>query len=298
MRRSLPVHRRGFIAATALLLLPQVAGADLLSAAVSPREARQGEILVVRVTVPEAPETLDGSFAGQPLLFVAEQDGTYRALVGIDLAHPPGTYAVTLHWRPPQGHLTRALPVRVRDGAFPLQRLTLPPRMVDPDPADLARIREEQELLEALFTQRATTAHFAGPFVLPVDSTFPAAGTFGRRRILNGQPRSPHTGEDFPAPVGTPVRAANRGRVAYAGEMYFAGKSVVLDHGLGLFTLYYHLDGIAVEADGVVERGHLLGRVGATGRVTGPHLHWGARLGQSRVDPTALLRLWDAPGAR
>ncbi len=297
MRRNVPVRPRVLIAAAALLLLPQVAGA-VLSATVSPPEVRQGEILVVRVTIPEAPETLEGTFAGRPLVFVAEADGTYRALVGIDLAHPPGTYAVTLHWRPPQAQLTRALPVLVRDGAFPTQRLTLPPRMVDPDPADLARIREEQELLEALFTQPDTTAHFAGPFVLPLDSAFPSAGTFGGRRILNGQPRSPHTGEDFPAPVGTPVRATNRGRVAYSGEMYFAGRSVVLDHGLGLYTLYNHLDSIAVESGEVVARGHLLGRVGATGRVTGPHLHWGARIGQSRVDPTALLRLWDAPGSR
>ena len=263
---------------------------------VSPAEARQGDILVVRVTVPEAPETLRGTFAGRPLLFVPEGEGAYRALVGIDLQHLPGIYSVTLHWRAQEAEVTHELPVPVRDGAFPIQRLTLPPRMVDPDPTDLPRIREEQELLETLFAHADGIPQFAGLFVLPLDPAFQPSGTFGRRRLLNGRLRSPHTGEDFPAPVGTPVLATNRGLVAYAGEMYFAGRSVILDHGLGLYTLYYHLDSIAVEPGEMVARGQLLGRVGTTGRVTGPHLHWGARLGPTRVDPMALLRLGDAAG--
>lgn len=295
MRRPAACCSSVLLSLATLLLLPRGAAAGL-AATVSPAETRQGDILVVRVTVPEAPETLEGTFAGRPLLFVADADGAYRAIVGIDLQQPPGTYSVTIHWRPPEAEVTHELPVPVREGAFPIQRLTLPPRMVDPDPADLPRIREEQELLETLFAQPDGTAHFAGPFLLPLDPAFQPSGTFGRRRLLNGRLRSPHTGEDFPAPVGTPVLATNRGRVAYAGEMYFAGRSVVLDHGLGLYTLYAHLDTIAVEPGELVAAGQLLGRVGTTGRVTGPHLHWGARLGPSRVDPMALLRLGDLAG--
>lgn len=278
----------------AVLLAPRGAAAGL-AATVSHSEARQGDILVVRVSVPEAPETLQGTFAGRPLFFVPEAEGAYRALAGIDMQQPPGTYAVTLHWRPPEADVTHEVPVTVRDGAFPIQRLILPPRMVDPDPADLPRIQAEQELLEAVFAGSDHTAHFSGPFLPPLDPAFQPSGTFGRRRLLNGSLRSPHSGEDFAAPVGTPVVASHQGRVAHVGEMYFAGRSVILDHGLGLFTIYFHLDSTEVEPGQLLGQGQLLGRVGATGRVTGPHLHWGARLGPARVDPTALLRLDAAP---
>lgn len=280
----------------AVLLLPRGAAAGL-AATVSQSEARQGDILVVRVSVPEAPDSLQGTFAGRPLLFVPEGDGAYRALAGIDLQQPPGTYSLTLHWRPPGADVTHEVPIAVRDGAFPVQRLTLPPRMVDPDPADLPRIHAEQELLETVFAGSDQTPHFSGPFLPPLDPAFQPSGTFGRRRLLNGRLRSPHSGEDFAAPVGTPVVASNGGRVAYVGEMYFAGRSVILDHGLGLFTIYFHLEMTDVEPGELLGQGQLLGRVGATGRVTGPHLHWGARLGAARVDPMALLRL-DAGPAR
>ena len=269
------------------------AGAAGLAATVWPTEVRQGDVVVVRVSVPGSPESLRGTFAGRPLFFALLADGTHRALVGIDVGHPPGVYPVTLRWRDRETDVTHEVPVAVRDAAFPIQRLTLPPRMVDPDPADLPRIQEEREILEALFDQADGTPRYAEPFARPLDPAFQPTGTFGRRRILNGRLRSPHTGEDFAAPVGTPVYASNRGRVAYTGVLFFAGRCVILDHGLGLYTLYFHLDSIAVELDEVVERGHVLGRVGATGRATGPHLHWGARLGPARVDPMALLRLGD-----
>ncbi|MBI4390644.1 MAG: M23 family metallopeptidase [candidate division NC10 bacterium] len=294
MRRSAAQWTRALLALVALSIAPRTATAGLV-ATVWPTEVRQGEVVVVQVSIPDSPETLRGTFAGRPLLFAPLADGAYRALVGIDLGHSPGTYPVTLHWRHQETDVTHEVPVAVRDAAFPIQRLTLPPRMVDPDPADLPRIQEEQELLEALFAQADRIPHFAEPFVLPIDQAFQPTGTFGRRRILNGRLRSPHTGEDFSAPAGTPVHASNRGQVAYTGVLYFAGRCVILDHGLGLYTLYFHLDSIAVDPGEMVERGRLLGSVGATGRATGPHLHWGARLGPARVDPMALLRLGDGP---
>ncbi|MGH7819773.1 MAG: M23 family metallopeptidase, partial [Candidatus Binatia bacterium] len=126
-----------------------------------------------------------------------------------------------------------------------------------------------------------------GPFVMPAEG--PAGSPFGLRRFFNGEPRSPHAGIDIKAPSGAPVHAANRGRVALADELFFTGKTVVLDHGLGLFTLYVHLSEIAVEPEAIVEKGARVGRVGATGRATGPHLHFAARIGEARVDPEALL---------
>jgi murein DD-endopeptidase MepM/ murein hydrolase activator NlpD len=120
----------------------------------------------------------------------------------------------------------------------------------------------------------------------------PAAGTgFGARRIINGQARSPHGGIDYSAPRGTPVVAANAGRVALVAEFFFPGRLVVLDHGLGLYTLYFHLDTASVTEGERLERGQTLGSVGATGRATGPHLHFGAQVGAARVDPATLLGL-------
>ena len=125
---------------------------------------------------------------------------------------------------------------------------------------------------------------------MPLDGV--RTGTnFGRRRILNGQPRSPHSGLDLSAPAGTPVRAPQRGQVAFASELFFAGNTVILDHGLGLFTLYGHLESISVSLGDVVEPGATLGRVGSTGRATGPHLHWGMSVNAARVNPLGILRL-------
>src|SRR5262249_61928637 len=127
-----------------------------------------------------------------------------------------------------------------------------------------------------------------GRFTRPVAADLPPEG-FGSRRIINGQPRMPHSGVDFAAERGTAVVAANRGRVALVGDFFFAGRLVALDHGLGLYTLYFHLDRIDVPEGAMVERGEQIGVVGATGPATGPHLHWAAQLGASRVDALALL---------
>jgi len=114
---------------------------------------------------------------------------------------------------------------------------------------------------------------------------------WGARRIINGQPRAPHTGVDYSADPGTPVVAANAGRVALVAEYFFPGRLIVLDHGLGLFTLYFHLERVDVRDGERVERGQPIGAVGASGRATGPHLHFGAKLGRARIDPAALLSL-------
>src|SRR5262249_52417398 len=129
-----------------------------------------------------------------------------------------------------------------------------------------------------------------GSFVRPVAGTEAPTG-FGARRIINGKPRAPHGGADYSVALGTPVVAANAGRVALVGEYFFPGRLVAVDHGLGLHTLYFHLDTVAVSEGERVDRGQTLGTVGATGRATGPHLHFGAQLGGARIDPAALLGL-------
>ena len=130
-------------------------------------------------------------------------------------------------------------------------------------------------------------------FARPVSEANNSA--FGSRSVFNGEARSPHSGADFLSPAGTPVHAPNRGRVVLAKELYFSGNTVILDHGLGLFSLIAHLSVIDVAAGDTVTAGQVVGKVGATVRVTGPHLHWAVRLGGARVDPLSLLATLGAP---
>jgi murein DD-endopeptidase MepM/ murein hydrolase activator NlpD len=122
-----------------------------------------------------------------------------------------------------------------------------------------------------------------------------ANSAFGTRSIFNGKPRNAHGGADFLSPGGTPIRAPNAGRIAVARDLYFSGNTVIIDHGLGLFSMLAHMSAIDVREGDVVKAGQVLGRVGATGRVTGPHLHWAVRAGGARVDPLSLLALLGTP---
>lgn len=246
---------------------------------------------MVLVRVAGGPPGLEGEWSGQPLRFFPVADGL-AALAGVDLDTRPGPLA----WRV-TGPATDGGRVVLGQGAvtiqprqFETQHLTLPPGQVDLDPATLARVKTEQAEMAAALAARSIERLWAGPFRTPVDGGRPTGG-FGLRRVINKQPRSPHTGYDWAAPRGTPVAAANAGRVALVADHFFAGRLVVLDHGLGLFTLYFHLDETRVTAGEVVQGGQPIGTVGATGRATGPHLHLSVSLGGARVDPMALLAL-------
>ncbi len=146
-------------------------------------------------------------------------------------------------------------------------------------------------MLSSLFADSASPPLWGG-FRRPVDDPF--GSTFGLRRILNGQPRAPHAGIDFRSPRGTPVRASGRGRVAFVGDLYFTGRTVILDHGAGLFSLYAHLERSRCRTGELLEGGAILGEVGSSGRSTGPHLHWGFKLRGDRIDPLALLKTFPA----
>jgi len=144
--------------------------------------------------------------------------------------------------------------------------------------------------LREIFDRVTPERLWNGRFRVPLDGV--TSGTnFGKRRILNGNPGSPHGGVDLPGTTGTPVHAAQHGKVVLAEELFFAGKAVVLDHGLGIYTLYGHLSQIDVEVGDTLETGAVLGKVGATGRVTGPHLHWGLTIQRARVNPLQLVKL-------
>ena len=281
--------------AFALLLALLVAAApaqarEALSVRWEPRVVRQGDVAMVFVTgLPDA-KAVEGSLAGQPLTFFP-YGGGYAALAGIDLEARPGmaTWRVgVMDARDRPLKASGRLQIRARK--FPVQRLTLPREMVELDAPTLQRVEEESKRLRTLYATITPERHWRGRFAKPVG--VPDAGEgFGARRIINGQPRAPHAGLDYSADAGTPVVGANAGHVALVAEYFFPGRLVVLDHGLGLYTLYFHLERADVSDGDRVERGQIIGRVGASGRATGPHLHFAAHLRQTRIDPALLLQL-------
>jgi len=232
--------------------------------------------------------SVDGHVGGRPLTFFPYGGGA-AALVGFDVdataGRQPWKVAIVA---PGQTERTAAGTVQVRPRTFPVQKLTLPPNMVDLDSATEERALGEAERMRTLYRTITPVRLWRGRFTLPVASTEGGTG-FGARRVINGKPRAPHSGIDFAVPRGTPVVAVNDGRVALIADHFFPGRLVVIDHGLGLYTLYFHLDTVAVTDGERVTRGQTIATVGSTGRATGPHLHFGVQLNSARVDPTALL---------
>jgi murein DD-endopeptidase MepM/ murein hydrolase activator NlpD len=168
--------------------------------------------------------------------------------------------------------------------------LTVGKQFVEPSAEQIKRANEERQKLRDIFERVTPERLWDGKFRIPLEGVT-TGSNFGKRRILNGNPGSPHSGTDFPAATGTPVHAAQRGRVVLAEELFFAGNTVVVDHGLGVYTFYGHLSEIGVKVGDALEAGAVLGRVGATGRVTGPHLHWGLTVERARVNPLQIVKL-------
>jgi len=177
--------------------------------------------------------------------------------------------------------------VKVADYPYPVQRLTVEEKYVAPPPEALERIREERARTSRVLGLR-TPRRFELPLASPLAS-LPTGGRFGSRRIFNGEPRNPHTGADYAATTGTVVRAVADGTVALSEDQYFAGNAVYIDHGDGLVSMSFHLSERLVADGDEVARGQPIGKVGATGRVTGPHLHFGLHWRGARIDPDRLL---------
>lgn len=257
------------------------------------RALRPGEIIKVVIRTPFELESAHVRFKGEKFLTVPEitPDGSARmALIGLDLALEPGDYLLTAVATLKDGRsreLRRDL--QVASGDFPVKHLRVDQKYVTPPATVQERIRRESRLLASVYAAETVDWLASGPFQVPVDGrAFP---NFGERRIFNGEPRSPHSGVDISAPAGTPVRAGNSGRVVLADNLYFSGGTVIIDHGLGVFSVSCHFSRIAVKRGDRVAAGDSIGDVGATGRVTGPHLHWSVRIKGARVNPHSLLFL-------
>jgi len=284
--------RRSCTAAASIAL---ICGVDFISArsqgqrpllvSLAPSTLQPGDVALVEVGGATRNEPITGSVLGQDLAFhYDDAQQTWRALIGIDLETKPGEYRLRIGRDADPTAATRAL--RIEPKQFRVRRLSVPGGFVDPPPEALAQIAHNSAMLAEAYA-RVTPRLWSGAFVLPVDGR--PTSNFGTRSYYNGQRRSPHAGVDFVGAPGTPVRAANHGRVAVAAPMYFTGNTIVVDYGDRLFSVFAHLSELRAKVGDTVEPTTIVGLVGATGRVTGPHLHWSVRLNGARVDPLSLI---------
>jgi len=215
---------------------------------------------------------------------VVRKDDQWIAVVGIPLAEKPGE--LKLKVSTPTG--TNDVAFSIKDKSYRTQNITVKnQRHVDPNPTDLKRIAGETKRSDAALSKFTPTDAPALQLISPVEGV--RSDSYGSRRVFNGQPRNPHSGMDIAAPKGTPIRSPAAGTVVEVGEFFFNGNTIYIDHGDGLVTMYCHLDSIKVKLGAHLAPGDLIGTVGATGRVTGPHLHWGVALNRAMVDPALFL---------
>jgi murein DD-endopeptidase MepM/ murein hydrolase activator NlpD len=263
----------------------------------SASQASQGSLILAVVRSQKPLREVTGKWNERDVYFWEGSSGGARstrnhvkeALLGVDLEKPPGDYELSVSATAENGeHAECTATLAVRAGKFATESLTVQKQFVEPNEQQAQRAVAEQEKLRQIFDHITPEKLWHGPFRLPLSGG--VRGTnFGKRRILNGQPRSPHTGADFPAPTGTPIHATQSGRVVLAEELYFSGNTVIIDHGLGIYSLYGHLSATDVAVGDSVKAGAVIGKVGATGRVTGPHLHWGVTVNKARVNPMQLV---------
>jgi len=258
------------------------APADGTAAEVLPRTAAvPGGIVTLPVEAPADARpvaTLDGARA-----LVIRSDGQWLAVVGIPLATKPGRQELVVS----HGGRTERLGFDVAAKSYDVQRLKVAPGQVDLSKRDLERVDKEKLRIRKALTGFTDRAPATLRLVQPVPGE--RSSSYGLRRFFNDQPRSPHTGMDIAAPTGTPILAAAAGTVADVGDFFFNGNTVILDHGSGFVTMYCHLSRIDVDAGQAVGAGETIGAVGATGRVTGAHLHFGVTLNGTMVDPALFL---------
>lgn len=255
-----------------------------------PDKIKQGDILYLTVKANPGVYRTEGTFLNKPIPFYENSNKEKAALIGIDMNTEPGVYTLSITFEDEKGkRLKRNYKIRIRDAKFGVQKLTLPKEMVELDEETLKRVRSEQERVSKVWNIFTEEYLWDGNFIMPAEGE--VSSNFGLRRIINGEPRNPHNGIDFAAPEGAPVYAPNHGRVIFIDEQFFSGKSLIIDHGRELFSMYFHLSEIVVKDGEEIKKGRLIAKVGKSGRATGPHLHWGMRLNGARVNPISILNL-------
>ncbi len=252
-------------------------------------KAAQGEAFIFKLAPGQDTTAIKGSLLGREVLFFELEEGLYGALIGIDMEDEAGTHQLRVEISKNDGHaLNKIYPIKVIPGKFKTEDLTVPKDMVDLDDESLKRVAIEKTKTMEILSKITTERFWMGDFIMPAEGRL--IENFGSRRKINGQARSPHNGIDISAPAGTEIHAGNDGIVVMVDDLFFAGKSVFIDHGLGAYTFYSHLSQVNVSLGDKVRRGDLIGLVGSSGRATGPHLHWGMKINGARINPLSVTR--------
>ena len=250
--------------------------------------AFQGQALQLEIPHLEGLESATVEWSERSVPFVRDADRWFT-VIGVDLDVSAGDYPMEVTITYADGRVvTQSESLEVLSKSFPTTELTVAPGFVNLSPENQQRAARESQAIREVYATLTPAALWSEPFLVPIPGA-EGGRNFGHRRIFNGEPRAPHSGADLSASTGTPIHASNAGRVVLAQDFFFNGNAVFIDHGLGLYTMYLHLSEILVDVGDPVERGQVVGLAGATGRVTGPHLHWGARILDARVDPFSLL---------
>jgi murein DD-endopeptidase MepM/ murein hydrolase activator NlpD len=256
-----------------------------------PGRVSQGGVYLVTISGDDTVTSAKGLFARRSVYFnPTGVPGKFVGLLGVDVTAPAEVKTLAVTLKKTDGAIeTVTRNITVVKGDFAVQRLTLDKKW-EPESFDEAtrkRIQHENEVITTLFATESPKRLWSEPFMMPLIG--PVTTSFGMTRYINGKPSSSHNGIDIAAVTGTPVAAANDGTVALVMDMFFSGLSLFVDHGQGLYTMYFHLSDVLVTAGESVKRGEIVARVGATGRVTGAHLHFGARLNYNKVNPAELM---------
>jgi murein DD-endopeptidase MepM/ murein hydrolase activator NlpD len=261
-----------------------------------------GDPLLVQVDCRRMPAAVGEpvvSFGDQAIpLFPHPAEGKrfYVGVAGIGLAVRPGLAEVHVAWSEGAQRRSTSAAFTIRPGAYGEESLKVDPRHVRPSPYELERIRREQAELNRIYASGSRSRLWQGGFRIPVPGEM--NGPFGTRRVFNGELQSQHSGVDFRAQAGDPVHAAGSGVVRLAKDLFYSGNAVIVDHGAGVFTSYSHLSRMEVGVGQRVAKGMVVGLAGATGRATGPHLHWGVKVNTVSVNPLTFIRVADLLNGR
>ena len=255
--------------------------ADPLDWIVDPADPQPGDVVRVSFRIAPGADAGHVTFAGTSIPGFLT-GGVFSAFFGIDVDVKPGVYPIVHQ----AGTMEIQSEITVHAKEFATERLNVSKKFTELDSKTLVRVGAERKQLDAIFSSVTDEKFWTKSFVKPCAGK--VGSPFGLRRFFNGKPKKPHSGIDIKASTGTEVYASNDGRVVLAADLYFTGNTVVIDHGFGLYTYYAHLSAMKVGEGQPVGRSELIGLVGATGRVTGPHLHWGAKIGGARVDASTL----------
>ncbi len=270
-----------------LLIISTPAFSDEGPISLSSNELNQGGVILINIRKTNA-DTPEVKWINKTVsLLYRPEKKVYAGFITTDLQQKPGTYSLTVLFKPSGIEKHSKIKILAKD--YGVRKLTLPDGQVNLSAKDIARTNREKEIIDRIWEQPVTLPCFKASFIMPLETEI--IGPFGRRSIINDQPRSPHTGIDLRGKKGTPVKASNDGVVVFTGDHFFTGNSVIIDHGAGIFSMYFHLDKINVNKGAGISRGEIIGTVGSTGRSTAPHLHWGVRVGEKRVDPVTLVKV-------